>query len=255
MTTNRQPRPPLGEPSHLTGEWQKSQQIYFWHVESPFNVMAIVEKMTGILLHRDATEVVLTYQGSTASGGEPRSIRLRHEAVIGSCNLFSFQVNSKALKKWHPEDRFEANTNRTFAFWCAKLEIAGDIAWADASQALLDQRHAESIALEEEESSIVEDPVQIATLKRAIVDSLRIGMRAFTVNKEGGTHFSFDGSMFRRCDFGDEPNVDEAYATDEAMLASLHTFFEWDARRPVYPRQPTEIAVWTHILHMLKPRT
>ncbi|MEP6880635.1 MAG: hypothetical protein ABI866_01515 [Dokdonella sp.] len=255
MTKKIQPLPPLVEPSHLTGEWQKTQQTCFWHAETPFSVMGIVEKMTGILLYRDATQDLLTYQGSTTSGGDPRSIRLRHEAVIDSRNLFSLQVESKALKKWNPEERFDTNTNRTFAFWCAKLEIVGDIVWADASQALRDQRHAESIALEEAEASIVEDPVQIAALKRAIVDSLRSGMRAFTVNKEGGTHFSFDGSMFRRCDFGDEPNVDEAYATDEAMLASLHKFFEWDARRPVYPRQPTEVAVWTYILRMLKPRT
>ncbi len=255
MTTKRQSLPPLGEPYNLTGEWQKTQQTCFWHAENPFSVMGIVEKLTGILLHRDATQAVLTYQGSTASGGDPRSIRLRHEAVIDSRNLFSFQVESKALKKWNPEERFEANTHRTFAFWCAKLEIAGEIAWANASQALLVQRHAESIALEKAEASIVEDPVQIAALKHSIVDSLRSGMRAFTVNKEGGTQFSFDGSMFRRSDFGDEPNFDEAYATDEAMLASLHKFFKWDARRPVYPRQPTEVAVWTHILRMLKPRT
>jgi hypothetical protein len=254
MTSNRKTAPALGEPSSLTGDWTDWQQIRFWHDGDPLDAKYFVEKVTGVLLSRDASLPVLTYRGMSSAGGDSRSVWLRHEAVIDARNLYSLDYECKAQRKWISEERFQIEAERRFAFLCSKLEVARKIDWSEASAALLDQRRSESIDREESEASVIEDPVPVAAMQRAVLDALRNGMGVFTAHKEGGTHIFFDGTAFRRLDYGEEPNADETYSTDEAILSCLRQFFDWEARRPVYPHQPSELAVWTHVMSRLIPR-
>jgi hypothetical protein len=256
MTSNTIGSTPLGEPSDLTGEWYDKQECYFWHDEDPLVVKYAIEKMTGTLLTRElADSQNLTYTGSSAGAGDPRCVSVRLEAVIDERNLYSLKVACSAQRKWTTEQRFFRDANRAFEFWCSKLSLSSsEIAWSDASPALLDQRQHDCVAREDALASVLEDPAPVIIVQQQVLAALRAGMGFFTAHKEGGTHLYFDGVVFRRADYGEEPNIDETYPDDAAMLVCLRQFFEWDARRDNYPHPVPNLAVWTYIQGRLRPR-
>jgi hypothetical protein len=110
------------------------------------------------------------------------------------------------------------------------------------------------IAAEDAAARVVEDPVPVAAVQRQVLDALRAGMGFFTAGKEGGSHLFFDGQVYRRNDYGEEPNRSEVYADDAAMTACLRAFYDWDARRDAYPHPKPELDVWRYILGQLRPR-
>ncbi len=72
-----------------------------------------------------------------------------------------------------------------------------------------------------------------------------------TALKEGGSRVYFNGSVFVRSDYGDNPG-ETHFADDAAMLVFLRQFLDWEAQRDVAPRQPSEREVWQFILNRLE---
>ena len=86
------------------------------------------------------------------------------------------------------------------------------------------------------------------------LDALRSGMGFFSASKEGGSHLFFDGSVFRRKDYGDGPDWSAVYADDASMIDGLRRFYDWDARRDSYPHRKPDLEVWQYIHSQLRPR-
>lgn len=233
--------------------WEQRRQIHFWHEDNPFVVKHLIEQMTGTLLHRDLNDTGrLTYLGTSAAGNCKHSLLLRFEAVIESRNLYSFHIESTAPRQWVSEESLRRDANRASDYWSSKLNIPQqEIAWADASPALLLQRQQECLAMEAESARLVEDPKPIAAIQQDILAALRAGKVFRTSHKEGGTTLSFRGSSFLREDYGEEPNR-RTYPTDEAMLVCLRNFYDWESRRDIYPHRPPELDVWNYIRNQLR---
>lgn len=234
------------------GEWLDRRQFYFWHDQNPFAVKYLIEKMTGALLRRDDGEVDgLTYAGISDTGNRKCAIRLRFQAVIGSRNLYSLQLDSTAPRKWVAEEAFLRDTNRAYEYWSAQMEIAeGEIEWASAQPALHIQRRQECLDLESAAAAKVEDPAPIAAIQKAVLDSLRAGKVFRRAHKEGGTILSFRGSSFIQTNYGEEPGK-VTYASGDEMLVCLRNFFDWESRRDMYPHRPPELEVWQYIQRQL----
>jgi hypothetical protein len=242
----------FAKPTGLTGDWVDERETFFWHEGNPFAVKHAVEKMTGMLLQRDpADEPHLCYRGGHASGPEPREVRLRFEAVIGSRRLYSLRVKSTSPRNWVTEENHLKAANRAFAYWCSQLPAAAaaGIDWASASAEQLARDERESIALET--VAAFEDPAPINAVQTEILDALRAGMSFATAHHEGGTHLFFDGKVFVRSDYGEDPNT-ETYPDGAAMLVCLRKFYDWESRRDTYPHKPPELAVWKYIQSQLR---
>lgn len=82
---------------------------------------------------------------------------------------------------------------------------------------------------------------------------MRAGMGFFTASKEGGSRLTFDGTVYRRVDYGEEPNLNESYADDAAMLVCLRKLFDWESRSDTYPHPKLELEVWKYIRSRLRP--
>ncbi len=93
----------------------------------------------------------------------------------------------------------------------------------------------------------VDDAAAIAALQSEVLAALRSGCGFTTAHKEGGTRLYFNGSVYVRSDYGDQPNTHEVYRDDAAMIRCLRNFYDWPARRDVYPLQPRELDVWNYI--------
>ena len=251
----RQLQHKLAVPSDLTGNWSAQRSAHFWHAGDPLEVKRLVEKMTCALMERDRSDTLqLRYHGSTHSCGDPRETTLVLEAIAGSRKRYGLTVQLGTARKWSSEAAFLQQVERTFAFWCSKLDLRPDTTGSDMPSA---KDYAEcwqrSIVQEEAMARQVEDPAPIAALQREVLDGLRAGMVFFTAHKEGGTHLKFDGQLFIRADYGEEPNTYATYTHEADMLACLRTFFDWDARRDWYPHHPPEQLVWQYIRSQLRP--
>ena len=229
-------------------EWTHTSLVWFWHENNPFCTRYATEKMTGILLKRDAADTEhLSYCGVSTTGDHTRSLRLRFEAVIQGRNLYSLWVGASAPRKWTTEESFLKTARRTLEFWSGKLTIpTSDTAWQDNLPTLYQQRKSDALDAEAEAAVPLDESLSIKALQQEILAAMRSGMIFFTANKEGGTHLKFDGESFLRSDYGEDPRV-EKFATDAEMLVCLRKFFDWDSRRNVHPHLPPEREVWQYI--------
>ena len=250
--------PKFGTPTDEVGDWCVVREALFEHDEAPTATKYLVEKLTAQLLRRepiDITDLGLRYAGTSGAGGHPSTVRLELKAVGPGKYLYALTSVGTAPRRWEDERRFTADCERRFAHWCRQLRIvpnAGD--WPAAPHALLEQTILETAAAEDVAARRVEDPAPVAAVQRQVLDALRAGMGFFTAGKEGGSHLFFDGQVFRRNDYGDEPNLSEVHVDDAAMLACLRRFFDWDAQQETYPHRKSELAVWEHIRGRLRPR-
>jgi hypothetical protein len=245
----------FAEPTTEAGSWIAHRETLFWHDDGPHAVKYAIEKLTGTLLQRDPHEQHgLVYTG-TSGGGDAREVSLRFEAVVGHRKLYRLALTLRSPRKWVREDAHLQSVERIFSFWCGKLDRAA--AGTDPARGSSDAFEAcrrESLALEEAASRVVEDPAPVHALQREVMDALRNGMGFFTANKEGGSHLFFNGQVFVRSDYGDEPNIYETYADEAGMAACLRQFYDWEARRGHYPHMPPEREVWMYIRSQLSKR-
>ena len=241
------------QPTDLGGDWRDSRQFHFWHDQDPFAVKHVIETMTGTLLQRDAEDAGhLAYAGIHVIGNRRCALRLRFVAVIALRNLYSLQLDSTAPRKWVTHLSFMDDLERMELHWRSQRVLTDDgIDWRCASPSLLDQRMQASLALEAEVVNCVEDPAPVAAIQNAVLAALRAGREFRAINKEGGTTLSFHGGSFLRTDFGEAPRS-EVIPTDEAMLACLRHFYDWDSRRDSYPHCPPESDVWRYIQDQLR---
>ena len=249
--------PKFSEPSDAVGDWSVTRSALFEHADEPPVVKYRIEKLTVQLLRRDpvAAASTLSYSGSSSGGGHPSAVRLELTAVMGGRKLYRLTSERTAPKRWEDEAKFTDECDRRFAFWCSKLPIAASTAeWASASPAALEQVVRDSVATEDAAARIVEDPAPIAAVQHEVLAALRDGQGFFTASKEGGSHLFFDGQVFRRNDYGEEPNVNEVYADDAAMIACLRRFYDWESRHSNYPHPVPELQVWTYIRGQLRAR-
>ncbi|MBN9662773.1 MAG: hypothetical protein J0H49_31535 [Acidobacteria bacterium] len=249
------------------GEWFDHRETFFWHDRTPHEVKFEIEKLTGTLLARDATQAErLTYVGDSSSGGTRRVLRLRFEAVTPRRpymfepwtdpreyrNQFSLRVEMATPRKWVTGEAFQRNLDRAFEHWTLRLLCGpGGNDWVDRLKPLYDRQVAESLAREAMEAQKKEDPRAIADLQLAVLESLRAGMRFSAAHKEGGTILSFNGQTFLRSDYGEEPGL-RIYATDAEMLQAIRDFYDWESRRDCYPHRPPELEVWRYIRQQLR---
>lgn len=261
--------PNFSKPTSAVGDWEVERSTYFWHEAEPLVVKFAVEKMTVQLLCRDPASahddgrMRLSYSGTSGAGGHPSFVRLELIAVQSDRKLYRLTSRHTAPQRWEQERSFTDSCDRTFAYWCLKLDVASQgpelsrllsDATSPASVAALIATVRKSVAEEDEAAAVVVDRAPIAALQTEVLDALRAGKVFFTAHKEGGTHLLFDGKHFLRDDYGDEPNENEVYATDAQMLDSLYRFFEWDANHPTYPHKVPELQVWQYIRTRLKSR-
>lgn len=251
--------PKFRKPTDAVGDWHASRSACFEHEDGPTAVKYAVEKIAVQLLHREtvvASAPALRYSGTSSAGGHPCTVRLELVAVGRDRYLYTLTCERSAPRRWEDETRFLAEVDRRFVHWCTQLRVVKSAAGWQATAASTPQALADTIArtVAEEDAAarVVEDPAPVEALQRQVLDGLRDGMRFFTSHKEGGSHLFFDGRVYRRQDYGEEPNVDEAYADDKGMLDCLRRFYDWDARRDTYPHHKPERHVWTYIVGQMR---
>jgi len=256
--------PKFREPADTVGDGSVVRAAYFEHHDDPLAVKFAIEKLSGQLLrrepidghgHGDDAMPLLRYCGFSLAGGHPSTVRLELRAVKGPSKLYLLTNERSAPKRWEHEDLFVDECDRRFAHWCSRLRIVGALAdWRDAPASALARTVQHSIAAEDTARAVADDPASVAALQNEIIDALRAGMGFFTAHKEGGSHLFFDGTAFRRTDYGDAVDRCEIYPTDTAMIDALRRFYGWDARRAAYPHPVSELQVWAYIRSRLSQR-
>ncbi|MEO8805288.1 MAG: hypothetical protein ABI433_04350 [Burkholderiaceae bacterium] len=246
------------KPTDAVGDWRVVSEVYFEHEDAPTAVKYAIEKLTLQLLRRepiDITALALRYIGTSSAGGHPSTVRLELKAVGSGKYLYALTNERAAPKRWEDERRFTAECERRFTHWCSQLRVVpAATEWPNTPRELFEQAIVEMVAAEDAAAHKAENAAPVAAVQRQVLDALRRGMGFFTANKEGGSHLFFDGQVFRRNDYGDEPNLSEAYADDAAMLACLRRFYSWDAQRDAYPHPKAELDVWNYIRGQLQAR-
>nr|WP_295786468.1 hypothetical protein [Rhodoferax sp.] len=250
--------PKFRQPTDVGGDWRDVRGACFEHELAPTAMKYAIEKLTAQRLGRASTDIAalgLRYSGSSKAGGHPSTVMLELRAVGHEKYLYALTNERTAPKRWENQDRFTAECERRFAHWCTQLgTVPVDTEWPAAPREALEETIRETIAAEAVAARSVEDPAPIAAVQRQVLDAMRSGMGFFTANKEGGSHLFFDGQVFRRNDYGDEPNLSETYADDGAMLVCLRRFYNWDAQRDAYPHPKAELDVWNYIRGQLQHR-
>jgi len=248
----------FSKPTDAVGDWRVVREALFEHEDGPTAIKYAIEKLTVQLLHREPIDIAalaLRYSGSSSAGGHPSAVRLELMAVGGGKHLYALTSERSASKRWEDERKFTAECERRFAHWCAQLRVVpAETEWPRATDGSLERSIVETVAAEEAAARIVEDPAPIVAVQREVLDALRGGMGFFTAGKEGGSHLFFDGTVFRRDDYGDEPNLSEVYADDAAMIACLRRFYDWEAQRDTCPHPKAELAIWNWIHAQLRAR-
>jgi len=250
--------PKFSRPTDAVGDWHFARSAYFEHADAPTVMQYAVEQMTNQLLKREPIDIkapVLRYIGTSGAGGHPCTVGLELVAIDIGRYVYRLTNESQAPRRWGKEQRFTADCDRRFAHWCGQLRIVDSAhAWPSGPRALLEQYVLKVVAAEDAAARVVEDMAPVVVLQREVLDALRGGMGFLTFGKEGGSHLFFDGSVFRRKDYGDGPDRSAAYADDASMIDCLRRFFDWDARQDSYPHPKPELEVWQYIHSQLRTR-
>lgn len=250
--------PKFSKPTDEVGDWLFERSVLFDHDNSPTAMKYAVEKATSQLLQREPqgiTSPVLRYAGTSGAGGNPSTVRLELVAIDGARHLYRFTSESSAPRRWEESQRFTAECERRFAHWCGKLRIvANERAWPSARSASFERYVKEVVAAEDDAARVVEDPAPVVALQHEVLDALRGGMGFFTAGKEGGSHLFFDGSVFRRNDYGEAPESSVVFSDDASMIECLRRFYDWESLHDSYPHPKSELEVWRYIHGQLRPR-
>jgi hypothetical protein len=258
--------PKFRRPTEAVGDWHVRHRACFEHDSAPTAMKRSIETLTRQLLQReplDLTEPSLRYASTSGAGGHPSSVRLeligmRVGAGPGASSvsyLYALSHERSAPRRWEDEQRFTADCAQRFAHWCEKLTIVADEqSWPRAPRAALEQCVRDVVAAEDAAACVVEDMAPVLALQRQVLDGLRGGMVFFTAGKEGGSHLVFDGKVYRRDDYGDQPQLSFVYADDAAMVEALRRFYDWEAHRDCYPHPKPELEVWQYIHSRLRTR-
>jgi hypothetical protein len=248
--------PEFGKLTAALGSWHVRRMAIFEGGTQPTQTKFAIEKMTGQLLFRepiDEATPALRYSSTSTAGGHPLTIHLELKAASKAHFLYALTCTGSAPERWENQIDFTRACDRRFAFWCAKLRVVPDEgAWRLASRVALRELIFATRALEDAEAARVENPAAIDAVQQRVLAGLKAGQVFSTANKEGGTRLYFDGAVYRRSDYGDEPNVHVVYADDAAMLECLRRFYAWDSQRDVYPHSKTELEVWDYIFGQLR---
>jgi hypothetical protein len=252
--------PKFSKPTNAVGDWKVVREAYFEHDDGPTAVRFMIEKLTVQLLRREPVDIAapaLRYSGTSGAGGHPSTVRLELKAAGPGRNLYLLISERTAPKRWEEERKFTDDCDRRFAYWCAKLDIVSTqvaaARLARVSRASLELAIFSAVAAEDAAARVVEDPVPIAEVQAEVLAAMRAGMGFFTAGKEGGSHLKFDGKVYRRIDYGEEPFFNESHADGAGMLVCLRKFFDWESRRHTYPHPKPELEVWEYIRGRLRP--
>jgi hypothetical protein len=254
--------PKFRRPTDAVGDWQVQHHTCFEHDSAPTAMKRRIETLTGQLLQREPLDLslpTLRYAGRSSAAGHPSAVQLELVGVgAGSHSgrfLYALHNERSAPRRWEDEQRFTADCARRFAHWCAQLPLVADRqAWPHAPREALEQCVHDVVAAEDAAARVVEDMAPVVALQREVLDALRGGKVFFTAGKEGGSHLFFDGTVFRRNDYGEQPELSFVYADDAAMVDALRRFYDWDARRDSYPHPKPEREVWLYIRGQLRAR-
>ena len=250
--------PKFRQPTAALGDWHVERTALFESEAGPSATKFAIEKMTAQLLFRepiDAAHPRLRYSSTSSAGGFPLTLQLELRAASGTAHLYALTCTGSAPKRWENEVEFTRACDRRFTFWCAKLRLVPDAnAWGPVMPVQMHELIAATQAQEDAEAARTPDPAPIAYVQQHVLDGLKAGQVFITAHKEGGTRLYFDGTVYRRSDYGDGLNRDEVYADGPAMLKCLRRFYDWEAQRDVYPHQKDELQVWRYILGQLRKR-
>ncbi len=198
------PKTKFNEPSGLEGVWRVSHHAEFETTLSADDLQFALEKMTGILMKR---------QDDVYSADDT----LMYHRRILTVRRHSFQVDFEGPRNWIEENKFLEEAARMFSYWKEQLP------------------HLTSVPKE-----VGEDP---APLKAQVLEMVRRGKYFRRCHKEGCNTLLCRGGRFLRVDEGDFEGQVE-YAGEEEFLTAVRNFFEWDARKDIWPHVPPESKIW-----------
>ena len=232
--------------------WTQDNSAYFWGSVDLLRVKFEVEKITGLLLRRDAGQAAkLTYSGSDIPPFIGRDIRLCFEAALPSGNWYSLQLSAWVPRTWYTEAEFRRNADTAFEFWTRKLQTVPSPGRLDsASRELYDRRVREAAEEESRLASLKEDPTPVSALKQEILAELRMGRSFRTAHHEGGTRIYYDGQTFICSTYGEEESL-RVLGTEDEVLDCIRGLYDWDSRKESYPHRPPELDVWRFIQRQL----
>jgi hypothetical protein len=232
--------------------WSQDYSTYFWSSRPPFEMKFEMEKITGVLLAREAGQTAkLTYSGYDNPPFIGREIKLGFEAALPKGNWYSFRLDAWVPCTWYTEAEFRRNADQAFGYWIRNLQTAPSLGLLDsASQELYDQRVSEALTEEGRLASLKEDPAPILALKQEVLAELRKGKSFRTAHSEGGTIINFEDGTFVRSQYG-ETESREVLGTEDGALSSIRGLYDWESRKDSYPHRPPELEVWKFIQRQL----
>lgn len=236
-------------------QWSLESTRYLVTEQDAFAFKHRLEKRTATLLERDtAAGDVLAYRGDNSAAPNRYRLELTLLGAAEDKLLFRLHLLATAPRQWVEAEKLQQDAARTFDYWLRETAWTTDKpAWQGAPEAY---RRAMAIAVdavdkEAEDRRRREDRSGVAEIQKEILTGLRNGLRFSTAHKEGGTNISFQSGMFVRQDFG-ESEERVTFRAEGEFLEFLRRFYDWEARREIYPHPPLELDAWKYILARLR---
>lgn len=238
----------MSNPDEWSFEWTR----YLVTARDAFEFKHGLEKRTATLLERDtAAGDVLVYRGDNAVAPNRYRLELTLRGAAEGKLLFRLHLLATAPRQWVNPEKLQQDATRAFDYWLREMEwTADEPAWRGSPEAY---RRAMAIAVdrEAEDRRRREDRTGVAEIQQEILSGLRNGRRFSTAHKEGGTNISFQSGVFVRQDFG-ESEERLTFRAEGEFLEFLRRFYDWEARREIYPHPPLELDAWKYILAQLR---
>ncbi len=227
---------PLAE-SHLERHFRDSRP--------PQEIQAHFEKTLMTVLRPGWLGAKLAYRTSAKIAGCIYAAELRFECALadGNCYTLLLDANWSSFAATH-HDYFRKSTQSWFEYWTKPFPEAPlprpEACPEDRYRAVAEAALAAEARLGE-----------VGAVQQAILSAMRQGASFATAHKEGGTNLSWDGSRFRRADYGESEET-ETFRDDTAFLIFLRNFYDSEVSRNPYPDKLVELDAWRLIYRLLR---
>lgn len=243
------PKTKFYEPCDLEGVWTQSYEMMFWHALAMPAVRIEMEKMTGVLMQRTGDA---KYHSDSKLVYVRRLIDLEFVARSPKRRLYKFTLNFEGDRKWIEEDKFHAEAKRISEYWGGKLTVASEPVMMSV---MSEELKAEDMAAIEE-SERVKVPTEaelqaVRALQMHVLSMMHQGKEFSRHHKEGFSILRYRNGKYEYVEGGEWESY-KAYESEEAFLAGVRQYFDWEVRRPTYPHSPPEVEAWKYIIEQVR---